>query len=267
MPGAGTQIIADLEKAKGQYMAGGVVHDQPAVDAITGIQDVVKKHGADISPTSLRKVRQIYERAVAEAGGFDGKDLTTRAALNAKEEASNSIRGILNSSPTDIGALNKEISFWLDLQKVTTDSALNDIGQKGGLLRAAVAPAIMTASFLGGLEVGGVSRGAEAATVATLGNLGYEVSRTAIWRTFSGVQKARIADALASGSVRNTVLAIGRSTMAAIEASSDWKARQKAMGLQAPSPGRDVTVTGPIPNSNAAGSTALPTPGTPPSAQ
>lgn len=255
MTGAGTQIINDLEKAKANYTEAGVVHEPGAVDALTAIQDRIKQHGPDISPSSLRHIRQIYDRPVAKAGGFAGVDLATQFALNSKEEAGNAIRDLLNSSPTNIGAMDKEISLWLDLQRVTKYSALNDVGQKGGLLRAIGEPIAILGTGVTGLAKGGIGTGVESATITALGALAFEVSRTAVWRTFTSVQKARIADAIASGSVENTILALGRTGMAALQARKDWP--------QAPSAGRNVTVSGPIPNSNSGGSTSAPPPTTP----
>ena len=247
IPGAGTEILQDLDKLKAKSIVRGVVQNQGAVDAIDKIQNVIKQHGPDINPYDLRQIRQIYDEPVAAKGAFAIPDRATGYAIKAERAAGNSARDILNSAPTDIGTLDKRVSLMLNLKNVTKEAALNDVGQKGGLLKAAVKPGMVITAGLTGLYRGGVAGGAEYATYSSLLLLTYEVMRTTTFRTMASVQKSAIADALANGSVDRMVAAIGRTGMAAIEANKDFQARRKAMGLDAPSAGPNVNVTGPTP--------------------
>src|SRR6266550_5233571 len=62
--GAGNQVISDLENLKQSYRPEGITAQPQAVSAIEGIQDIVKQYGPDVSPDSLRRLRQIFEDPV-----------------------------------------------------------------------------------------------------------------------------------------------------------------------------------------------------------
>ena len=205
LPGAGKQVIKDLESLKAEYMvpdAAGVMHpaNPQAINAIEGVQEIVRQYGPNISPTSLRQLRQIFDEPVAHAGGYAGADLATHYTLNAQEAAANSIRKILHSASPDIGGLNKEISFWLDVRKVTSETALRQTGQAGGLVKTFAPLAAATAGGVG-LHYGGAAGGVEAATLMTLVALATKMIRSPAWRTTSAIVKDRVANALASGSI------------------------------------------------------------------
>lgn len=206
IPGAGRDVMAQLESLKQSYMPGGINAQPQAVKAIEGVQDIIQQYGPNISPTNLRRLRQIFEDPVARAGGFQGADLSTNYTLAAQENASNAIRGILNKNP-NIGELNKEISFWLDVRRVTSESALRTTGQQGGLVRVLSPMATGLAASTTGLQLG-AEKGIEAGLATALTTAAYQIARTPAWRTASAVVKDRLAQALASGSVRD-VAAIG----------------------------------------------------------
>jgi hypothetical protein len=208
LPGAGTKIIADLDALKQTYMPGGKVAQPQAVKAIEGVQKIVRQYGADIDPTTLRRVRQIFEEVPAAKGAYAGVDLSTNYTLNAQNEAANSIRGILNKSP-DIGALNKEISFWLDVQKVTRESGLRQTGQAGGLAKVLTPLAAGAAATTTGLKMGATA-GIEAGVGTALATVAYQAVRSPLWRTTSAVAKNRFAQILASGDARAAALLAAR---------------------------------------------------------
>lgn len=214
LPGSGNKVLQDLEDAKSQFMAGGKVADPAGVQAIENVQDIVKQYGPNVSPTTLRELRQVFENPVAKAGGYAGNDLSTQYALNAKQTAADSIRRILNNSPSDIGALNREISFWLDVQRVTRDSALRRTGQEGGLLKV-LGPLGSALAGGAGFAAHGAGTGLEAAGTTALASLAVQVSRSPAWRTASAVAKGRFADAIASGSVGNAAALAARFGVAA----------------------------------------------------
>lgn len=197
--GAGDQVISDLENLKQSYMPEGNVAQPQAVHAIEGIQNIVKQYGSDVSPNSLRRLRQIFEDPVAKAGGYAGADLSTNYTLNAQQAAADSIRGILNKTP-DIGALNKEISFWLDVQRVTSQSGLRRTGQEGGLLKVLAPLGFGGAASMTGLHYG-AQAGVEAGAATALTAMAAQAMRSPAWRTASAVLKDRFATALAQGNV------------------------------------------------------------------
>lgn len=213
LQGAGTQVIQDLENLKQSYMPGGNVAQPQAVNAISGIQDIVKQYGPDISADHLRRLRQIFEEVPAQRGAYAGADLSTNYTLNAQQQAADSIRGILNKNP-DIGSLNKEISFWLDVQRVTRDSGLRQTGQQGVLMKV-LSPMAGAVAGAGGAAAGGATTGIEAGLATTLAGYGVQAMRSPTWRTASAVLKSKFADALARGSVGDVMALLARFGVAA----------------------------------------------------
>jgi hypothetical protein len=202
--GSGQKIVDSLEQLKGKYVVNGMPAQPAAVNAISGVQDIVKQYGNDISPNSLRQLKQVFDEPVAAKGGFAGADLSTQYGIKAQKAAANSIRSLLNEASPDVVALNKEMSFWLDVQRVTKQSALRRTGQEGGLLKT-MAP--LGAAVAGGLGLAGHGTEASlgAATASFLGTYAFAATRTPAWRTLSAVAKDRFANALASGNVGQVV--------------------------------------------------------------
>lgn len=216
LPGAGTKVIQYLENLKQSYMPGGNVAQPQAVNAIEGVQNIVKQYGPDVDPTTLRRLRQIFEDPVAQRGGYAGTDLSTNYTLSAQQQAADSIRGILNKNP-DIGALDKEISFWLDVQRVTSQSGLRRTGQEGGLMKV-LGPlgAAVTGSGTGAATHSPVAAMGAAGSIL-LASYGVQAVRSPLWRTMSAVAKDRFAQALASGDVGEVTALLTRLGVAGVQ--------------------------------------------------
>lgn len=198
--GSGTTILQDLDKLKGKYVVQGKVANPTAVNAIDGVKDVVQQYGADIDPTSLRQLKSIFDEPVAARGGYAGGDLTTAYTLKAQKVAGNSIRKIMHQASPDVAALDKEITFWLNVQRVTSQSGLRQTGQAGGLVKV-LSPLAGIPVAGAGVATGHTGAGIEAAVGTSLAALAVQVVRSPWWRTTSAVFKNDFADALASGSV------------------------------------------------------------------
>ena len=212
--GSGTQVLADLDKLKGRFMVGGKVARPEAINAIEGVQDIIRQYGADIDPQSLRQLKEIFDDPVASRGGFAGADLTTKYQLRAERAAGNSIRNILHQASPDVANLDKEISFWLDVRKVVQSSSLRKTGQAGGLFKV-LSPLGEVAS---GAIVGaahGPTMGLETAGALMLGDMAIRAVRSPLWRTTSAVVKDGLADALARGDVGRVASLVTRAGLAA----------------------------------------------------
>ena len=229
--GAGDQVIGELEQLKQTYRPEGITAQPQAVNAIEGVQNIVKQYGSDISPDSLRRLRQIFEEVPAQRGAYAGADLSTNYTLNAQRQAADSIRGILNKNP-DIGALNKEISFWLDVQRVTSQSGLRRTGQEGGLMRVLSPLAAGLAASTSGIRFGATT-GLEAGTATALTAMAYQAMRSPGWRTASAVVKSRFADALARGDIGLTGALLARFGVTVMGAQ---KTQQQAAPTTPPAP-------------------------------
>lgn len=207
--GSGPKIVQDLENLKGKYIVNGQVAQPQAVKAIEGIQDIVRQQGADINPDSLRKLKSIFDDPVAQRGGYAGADLTSAYALKAQKAAANSIRKIMGKASPDVAELNKEITFWLNVQKVTRESGLRQTGQQGGLLKVLSPLGMGAAASTTGLQFG-ATRGIEAGIATALTTAAAQVMRSPMWRTASAVYKDSFARALARGSVGETAALLAR---------------------------------------------------------
>lgn len=225
--GSGTQIVKDLEQLKGKYTVQGQTANPTAVKAIEGVQDIVRQYGPDIDPKSLRKLKDIFDEPVAARGGYAGGDLTTSYTLKAQKAAADSIRGVMEKANPDVAALNKEISFWLNVQRVTRASGLRRTGQEGGLVKA-LAPLATALGGGVGMAVHGPAGSIEGAGIAMLGAVAAKVARSPQWRTASAVAKARFAEALASGSVSDATALAARFGVAAASDQSKTESRPSA---------------------------------------
>jgi len=212
--GSGAKIVQDLENLKGKYVVGGKVANPQAVKAIEGVQDIVKQYGADIDPNSLRKLKSIFDDPVASGGGYAGADLSTRYTLKAQKVAANSIRDVMSQASPEIADLNKEITFWLNVQRVTSQSGLRRVGQEGGLTRVLGPLAAGTAASTVGVQFG-AHAGIESGVGTALTVIAYQAVRSPLWRTASAVLKDRFADALARGSVGDSLALLARLGVAA----------------------------------------------------
>ena len=110
-----------------------VVLNPTAVDAADKFQGIIRQYGDFISPQSMRKARQVFDDAVSRAGGYNGTSLAEGSVIDAQREAASSIRSQLAKDNPELGPLNQEINFWLDVQRVAEETAQRQVGQQGGL--------------------------------------------------------------------------------------------------------------------------------------
>ena len=200
--GAISKVMDSLDSLRGKYIVDGKVANPKAVSAIDGVKELVGQFGSDVSPQSLRKLRQIFDDPVAKAGGFAGADLSSKYELRAQEEAANSIRDIMAQASPDLAKLNAETHFWLQVQQVARDSGLRQTGQQGGLLKTLGPLGVAGAAAMGATHLGGsAALSVEAAAISSMVTAVGVAARTPAWRTTSAVIKNGLADALATGNV------------------------------------------------------------------
>lgn len=229
VPGASQAILKDLADLRGEYIVNGKVAQPQAVKAIEGIMDIVRDQGADISPNSLRKLKRIFDDPVAHGGGYVGKDLSTSYALRAQKAAADSIREIMSQASPDVAKLNKEVSFWLNVQKVTSESGLRQTGQQGGLLKVLSPAAGATVGAATG-AAHGTKEGIAAGLVTTLVTGATQIMRSPAWRTASAVVKDRIAQMIARGDVQAISALSQRLGLAAGQAAYQGGGDQETQG-------------------------------------
>lgn len=159
----------------------------------------------------LRALRQQWDDIVSSGGGFAGADLTNKAAAQAHKISANAIRDQLNQATPDIAAINKEYSFWKNVQKVMGDT-LKRTQSQAQPMGEQIARAAGAAS---GLATGGVH-------TAVLQGEGLALFRklttSAAWGTTSAIIKDRLANLLASGNAKEATALMSKLAAAGVSA-------------------------------------------------
>lgn len=167
-----------------------VYADPKPVKIIDGLAKIVADHGDEMTPDQVIKLRRIYDKQIAQAKGFAGKTLREGSEIDAKKELTSAIRAELGKQFPDLDKLNKEFSFWKNVEHVVGATVERTASQSPPL-----GETVMKAGVVSGALAGGSSAVAPA---AVLGGL-YRATNTTAWRTHSAVFKTKVADALAKG--------------------------------------------------------------------
>lgn len=162
---------------------------EKAVEALEEVQAAIEAHGPYVTFSTLRKMRQVWDRSVAEAGGYVGKKIKEASRLNAEKAAANSIREEFGKTFPDLDRVNAEVSFWKRFEDIMEEKAKSEYGgdYAGGFGTYILAGGATTGKPLEGIKLVAVRN--------TLQSL----FRSPAWGTYSGVWKNRLADLLASG--------------------------------------------------------------------
>jgi len=206
-------VADDLERTKQSFMVPGangkmVVADPQAVQHIEGFQNIIKQIGEKDAPyESVRQLRQIWDKSIADAKGFYGKTVTEGSILDAKKAAANSLRSELAKEFPDLAKVNREYSFWSKTQKVLEDTLERTQSQR----RPITETIRRTAGAVIGSSVGG-GAGAVLGDIA-MGGLSKLVDSTA-WKTIGAIQKTQIANFLASGKLEEAIKIITKAAAA-----------------------------------------------------
>ncbi|MGP0071204.1 MAG: hypothetical protein ACLPWF_04635 [Bryobacteraceae bacterium] len=187
----------------------GLNHTASIINRLTTASDLDPLSGERTIPVdTARRLRQYYDSVAADAGRYDGKALADQTAGAAHGMAADAIRQQLASDFPDIAKINKEYSFWKDVNKVTSDTLLRRQGQASSPLSTMIARGAGEAA---GSVVGGPA-GAVAGGV--IGNTLQKLFNSGSWKTTSAVIKNDLANALASGSPGRIAIATRRAMLA-----------------------------------------------------
>lgn len=195
-------IISKIEEYKSKFLAQNaagewIVVDRAGYKAAVEIQQTflrLAKNPAgftdDIAIESIRRARQILDKAVGRKGGFAISEFEG-SLRDAQLEGANAIREQLAKQFPNIDKINKEYTFWSNVRRVIEATNKRITGQE---------PLSETLFELGGGVVG-ASRGGLKSTVIGLvtGKLLIEAIRSPLWRSTSAVTKHVIAESLLRG--------------------------------------------------------------------
>lgn len=195
-----SSVSAKLDEAKNAYLVAGqggkmVVADPQAVAHIEGFQKILNQIGTDNAPfASVRKLRQIWDNGVAQAGGYAGKTLSEGSLIEAQKTAANALRTELVKGRPDLEKVNAEFNFWSNAQKVLKDTVERTSSQG--------TPLTKQLTRVAGVGVGGLN----GIALAAIG----EIASSTGWRTVTAVMRSRLADSLAKGRPQDVISLITR---------------------------------------------------------
>lgn len=191
-------VMNQLQKLKRQYVVPSAVPgantivDQAAYDSLSKMQTLV----AGTQPTfeSVRRLRQILDGMVTAGDKTFGRTIAEGSELDATREAANAIRRELAKGSPDVARINKEFSFWKNVDRVVGATIQRTASQAKGLGQQ-IAESVAAPAAAAAVSVGHAGPGAAVAMPVLL----RKVLQSPAWKTFSAVQKDRLAGAIASG--------------------------------------------------------------------
>lgn len=183
-------LINYLQKQKDDFMAGGKVVNREGVGSIDEVTDLVAQYGKEVDDEVLRDIRRIFDAEFYQGKKNIAKSAAETSTLNFKKKAADEIRRILGDKYPDIAALNKEYTFWSNLEDVLGKTVARKTGQKG---------AIKAVATIGGAAAGQGVAGSLAGALAfrTVASM----IDSPAWGFVSAKVKNRLAEALASSNL------------------------------------------------------------------
>lgn len=199
-----------------QETVGGVTTDiEPAqvqnLKRIGKIIDGLTDSNGNIDSAMARRVKGVWDRIVAQKGGYQGVSLADNARLQSRMEAANAIREELAKAHPDIAEVNRQYHFWtqvgdvMDETLTRTSSQSQPMGKQLARVAgaAAGAPGAVKAILTG--EAAGAFR---------------DLTTSAAWGTMSAVAKNRLANLLASGQTNAALLGMKAAMQAGVSTST-----------------------------------------------
>jgi hypothetical protein len=222
----GVKPVSDaIEKAKDAFRstnaAGKVVEFEPrAIRQLDGLKGVIDDLGPDARVDQLVAVRRAWDKVVADAGGYAhrapggiGVPLKDISEATSKREATTAIRQLLDKEVPELTALNKEFSFWKNLDDVVTQTMKRKAPQGEGLGAAVkesagnLAGAVATGNLAGAFAIGKMAKFASS------------VFASPRWKLASAQMKDSLASAIASNDVTKISTALSRISAGAVSPS------------------------------------------------
>jgi hypothetical protein len=163
----GVKPVSDaIEKAKDAFRAtnaaGTVVEFEPrAIRQLDKLKGVIDDLGPDARVDQMVAVRRAWDKVVADAGGYAhrapggiGVPLKDISEASTKREATTAIRQLLDNEVPELTSLNKEYSFWRNLDDVVTQTMQRKAPQGegiGGVVKEAAGQAVGAAATGGSI--------------------------------------------------------------------------------------------------------------------
>lgn len=172
--------------------------------AMDDLIDIVQEFGDDISPQSIRKTRQIWDRILDSTGLFDKprgggvSDVMGDVAASRQwglDQATLAIRHELDKQFPDLTKLNAEFAFWRRFEDLIKDAG---IGGKAARPQMVTRKDIMVV----GTATGAAAQKLGIPRASPLAIVGLDrLFESGLWATTSAATKKQMADLIAGGQV------------------------------------------------------------------
>jgi len=193
-------VLEALENTKKQFIVDGVQIEPQVIKMADELKDVIAQFGEDISPKSLRAVRQIWDKTISKAGGFVGKTLKEGGEIDLKREATSAIREELAKEFPQLAKLSGEYNFWKNVEKITKATLERKSTQGKGLSQVITTVGGAGAGASQGNTLG--ERVKNAAIGALIGKFAGTFNAPG-YKMISANTKNKLAEAIASGNTKN----------------------------------------------------------------
>ena len=200
-------VLDALEGTKSKYIVDGVVIEPQVIASVDGLKKTIAEFGNSISPKSLRKVRQIWDKTIAESKGFMGKTLKEGSEVEIKRVATNAIREELGKEFPELLKLNAEYTFWKNVGDITKATLKRKSTQGKGLSQVISSTVGGASGFASGDSIG--ERFKNAAIGAVLGKYAGAFNSPR-YKMLSANTKNKLAKIIASGDAKKIAYAMSK---------------------------------------------------------
>lgn len=188
-----------------------------AIRQLDGLQKIITDVGDTATVEQLTGIRRAWDKVVSQAGGFAqrsggaiGVPLQDQSEAWAKREASGAIRKLLADDVPDLAAINKEYSFWKNLDDVLTQTLQRTQPQGPGLLRQGAEAAGQVVGGMAGSGAGPAGTIGGAVVLGKVAKMAQTVLTSPRWRFVDAKLRNTLADAISSGSTSQIASTLGQ---------------------------------------------------------
>lgn len=191
-----------------------VEFDRRPIAQLSGLQNIVQQLGENAPVEHLIALRRAWDVIVAQAGGYAhraggaiGVPLKDQSEASAKRVGADAIRKLLAEEVPDLAAVNKEFSFWKNLDDVLTQTLQRTQPHAKSKFAAKVAAGAGAAAGMSGGPLAAVGSAAGASKIAEWVDTAISSPR---WAMVSATVRNKLADAMMSGDEKKVADIVSR---------------------------------------------------------
>lgn len=195
-----------------------VEFDGRSIRQLDGLQKIISEVGDTATVEQLVGIRRAWDKVVDQAGGFShraggaiGVPLKEQSEAWAKREATGAIRKLLAVEVPDLAAINKEFTFWKNLDDVVTQTIDRTKVHGPGLMnQAAGAAGSVAGAVAGGAGGGPAGSLGGALAFGKLAKMAETVLTSPRMRFVDAKLRGKLAEAIESGSQSQLATTLGQ---------------------------------------------------------